>query len=213
MAGPRTAKSTAGRSLAPSTLTFYRQVFSYYVAPIVGSRPLPFLTTEHVEEMMNTLASAGRSPRTVQAARNALSRLLKAAKREGLVAQVVTADASQVRRTLGNEEGPTSKALEPDAVRRLFAAAAGTQWAPLLALLALLGLRRGEALGLSWPDVDLDGGVVTIRRSLSRVTIDSRSRLVLGPTKTRSSRRPLPMPLVLVTVLRSWRSEQARQRL
>jgi integrase len=126
----------------------------------------------------------------------------------------VTADASQVRRTLADDdEGPVSKALEPDQIRRLFEVAAGSQWEPLLATLALLGVRCGEALGLSWSDVDLDTGIVTIRRSLSRVKVEGKTRLVLAPTKTRSSRRPLPLPLVLVSLLRSWRSDQARQRL
>lgn len=35
---------------------------------------------------------------------------------------------------------------------------------PLFALMALRGLRRGEALGLSWTDIDLDAKVVRVRR-------------------------------------------------
>jgi integrase len=207
------AKTAAGRGLAEATLDFYGEVFGYYVVPHVGSRPLPSLTIGEVEEMMNTLAALGRSPRTIQAARNALGRLLRAAKREGLVAHVVTDGTSQIRRTLADEDGPTAKALRPDQIRRLFDAAAGTKWEPLLATLALLGIRRGEALGLSWSDVDLEAGVVTIRRSLSRVGSKGASRLVLAPTKTRSSRRPLPIPPVLASLLRAWQVEQARERL
>jgi len=207
------SKSEAGRGLAQSTLSYYEQVFKLYLVPYVGSRPLPALTTEDVEQMMNSLSSEGRSPRTVQAARNALSRLLGSARRDGLVEEIVTTHASQIRRTLTDDESPTSKALEPDQVRRLFEAAAGTQWEPLLATLALLGVRRGEALGLSWSDVDLDAAIVTIRRSLSRVRSNGTTKLFLAPTKTRSSRRPLPLPPVLVGLLRTWRTEQARQRL
>lgn len=208
------AKSAAGRGLAASTVDFYRQILGYYVTPLLGSRPLPDLTLDDVEAMMNTLTARGRSPRTVQAARNALGRILGAARRDGLVAQVVTADASQVRRLLADDErGPISKALEPDQVVRLFRAAAGTSWEPLLAMLALLGLRRGEALAMSWSDVDFDAGTVTVRRSLSRVRVDGVSRLVLAPTKTRSSRRHLPLPPVLASMLKSWRTQQARLRL
>jgi integrase len=208
-----TAKSVAGRGLAASTVSFYRQVFSSYVNPSLGTRPLPQVRTQDVEMMMNDLAAKGLSPRTVQAARNALARLLSAAKRDGLVSDLATSGASQVRRALGEEEGPDSKVLEPDEVRRLFEAAEGTRWEPVLATLAFLGLRRGEALGLAWSDVDLGAGVVTVRRSLSRVRVSDRNELVLGPTKTRSSRRNLPLPPVLGSLLRSWRSEQARQRL
>jgi len=206
-------KSAAGRGLAPSTLSFYRQVFANYVSPLIGSRPLPELSTHDVEDMMNMLSAQGRSPRTVQAARHAVGRVLRAAKREGLVSNVATDHASQVRRSLSDDDGPISKALEPGEIRRLFEAAAGTTWEPLLATLALLGLRRGEALGLSWSDLDLDAAVVTVRRSLSRIRVGNKSELVLAPTKTRNSRRPLPLPPVLVSLLRAWRSEQARQRL
>jgi integrase len=171
------------------------------------------LTAGDVETMMNSLHRAGRSPRTIQAARNAVSRLLRDAKREGLVKDVVTINVSHARRMIDDEEEPTSKALDPGQVRKLFEACAGTRWEPLLVMLALLGLRRGEALGLAWSDVDFDLGVITIRRSLTRVTEDGHSRLVLSPTKTKSSRRPLAMPTMLATLLRSWRAEQMRQRL
>jgi integrase len=206
-------KTSAGRGLAPSTLGFYRQIFDLYVNPTLGSRPLPALLVEDVERMMTTLSRLGKSPRTVQAARNALGRLLGSARRDGLVAEVVTTHASQVRRTLADDAGPTSKALQPEEVRKLFEVAAATQWEPLLATLALLGLRRGEALGLSWADVDLDAGVLTVRRSLSRVATDGKTRLVISPTKTKGSRRPLPIPPILVDLLRTWRIEQTRQRL
>jgi len=157
------AKSAAGRGLAASTLSFYRQQFDYYINPLVGGRPLPELTTADVESMMDGLTGKGRSPRTVQAARNALGRVLRAAKRDGLVSKVVTDDASRIRRMLDDDEDATSKALDPESIRRLFEAAEGTQWEPLLATLAFLGLRRGEALGLSWRDLDLDAGTVTMR--------------------------------------------------
>jgi integrase len=206
-------KSAAGRGLAESTVDFYRQVFEYYVNPLVGSRPLPDLTTEDVEQMMTELARAGRKPRTVQAARNALGRLLKDAKRHGLVADVATIGSSQVRRALADDDGPESKALTPEQLRSLFEAAAGTTWEPLIATMGLLGLRRGEALGLSWSDLDLDARKVTVRRSLSRVRSRGATHLVLAPTKTRNSRRPLPLPALLVNLLRSWRAEQTRQRL
>ena len=39
----------------------------------------------------------------------------------------------------------------------------------LWAVALSMGLRRGEALGLEWADVDLDQGRMTIRRALHRV--------------------------------------------
>jgi integrase len=39
----------------------------------------------------------------------------------------------------------------------------------LFVVIALLGLRRSEALGLIWEDVDLGRGLLTVRRGLHRI--------------------------------------------
>jgi integrase len=57
-------------------------------------------------------------------------------------------------------------------------------------LMLVLGLRRGELLGLRWDDIDLETGTAQIRSQLQRVD----GRLVLRPTKTISSEAVLPLP-------------------
>ncbi|MGY1691867.1 hypothetical protein [Geodermatophilus sp. SYSU D01105] len=56
---------------------------------------------------------------------------------------------------------------------------------PLWHLIAFRGLRRSEALGLPWSDVDLERGTVTIRETRVQVGRD----VVTGDTKTDSSAR------------------------
>ena len=56
-------------------------------------------------------------------------------------------------------------------------------------LLAVTGMRRGEALALRWRDVDLDAGRLSVRRSVGVVKAKGAGeRLVEGPTKTGRSR-------------------------
>ena len=52
----------------------------------------------------------------------------------------------------------------------------------LFEVMALTGLRRGEALGLRWSDVDLTGMVITVRQQLVQVG----SAMAFGPPKTAS---------------------------
>jgi integrase len=75
-------------------------------------------------------------------------------------------------------------------------------WAVALAM----GLRRGEALGLAWADVDLEQGRLTIRQALHRVD----SQLTLDQVKTEASVAVLPIPAPLVTILRGHRKRQFR---
>jgi integrase len=71
------------------------------------------------------------------------------------------------------------------------------------------GLRRGEALGLRWDDVDLDAGVLLVRRQLRREA----DGLVTADTKTAKSRRSVDLPDALVAALRSHRARQSAERL
>src|SRR5262249_41688133 len=66
-------------------------------------------------------------------------------------------------------------------------------------LVLVLGLRKGELLGLAWEDVDLDTGELTIAWQLQRIG----ARLIRRETKTDTSDSVLPLPDICVTALRA----------
>ena len=74
--------------------------------------------------------------------------------------------------------------------------------------LVCTGVRRGEACGLRWRDVDLRGAVASVTNAL--VLVDNRA--VDSSPKTKSSRRVVPLASQVVAVLKEWRAEQDRQR-
>jgi integrase len=80
-------------------------------------------------------------------------------------------------------------AWSADEARRFLHAAHDNQLYPAFFLLLVYGLRRGEVLGLRWPDIDFDAGVIRIRQQVQRVG----GQIVVGPPKTHASRRDLPM--------------------
>ena len=73
----------------------------------------------------------------------------------------------------------------------------------------LLGLRRGEALGLVWVDVDLDRGVLRVRQALQRAG----GVLRLGPVKSDGSARFVAMPAPCVEAFRRHRERQGAERI
>ncbi len=91
----------------------------------------------------------------------------------------------------------------------MLAAAAGTRYLPILTVIATTGLRKGEALALKWTDVDLDGGVLRVRGTLSRIN----GRLVITEPKTDKSRRRLPLRGTAAAVLREHRAAQLEERM
>jgi len=75
--------------------------------------------------------------------------------------------------------------------------------------LALCGLRRGEIAGLRWADVDFDGKAL----SLANKRVDAGGRAVENDPKSAMSRRTLPLPDRLMSLLRAAKARQAAERL
>ncbi|APD09723.1 tyrosine-type recombinase/integrase [Thermus brockianus] len=104
-------------------------------------------------------------------------------------------------------KGPPRKSpgrtLEPDEARRLLAAL-DEHPSPLAIALRLMltcGLRRGEALGLRWEDVDLEEGVLHVRRAWAKVG----GKGVVSEPKTSSGYRAVPIPPTTLERLRAYR--------
>ncbi|WP_280500622.1 tyrosine-type recombinase/integrase [Nocardia farcinica] len=92
------------------------------------------------------------------------------------------------------DDTPDKRRFTPVEAQRFLTAAENHPLGALWALALALGLRRGEALGLSWHDLNLTAGRITIRKSLQR----SRGTLKLTDVKTRRSRSTLPLSSPLV---------------
>jgi integrase len=66
------------------------------------------------------------------------------------------------------------------------------------------GMRQGELLALKWDDVDLERGVLRVRRTLTR----EGGFFALGEPKTRKSRRAIRLTAAAVEALRAHLSRQ-----
>lgn len=88
------------------------------------------------------------------------------------------------------------------------AAAAQDRWYALYHLIAYRGLRRGEACGLHWSDVDLDAGHLTVRWQITQLGWAT----ALKAPKTDSSEAPVALDAGNVTALREHRTRQREAR-
>jgi integrase len=75
-------------------------------------------------------------------------------------------------------------------------------------LVLVLGLRKGELLGLTWESVNLDSAELYISQQVQRVG----GQLVRRHTKTDSSEAPLPLPDFCVTALKVRKQQQDADR-
>ena len=65
-----------------------------------------------------------------------------------------------------------------------------------------LGLRIGEICGLQWGDFDLKHGILSIQRTVCRISCgNGHTKVVIQPPKTRTSKREIPIPKHLLAAL------------
>lgn len=80
------------------------------------------------------------------------------------------------------------------------------KWYTFFRLLAFSGMRKGEALGLLWKDIDFKKNTVSISKALSRGENNS---LIIQPPKTKSSMRTLLLDDMTMNILKEWKLQQA----
>ncbi|MFB9464558.1 site-specific integrase [Streptomyces cinereospinus] len=102
----------------------------------------------------------------------------------------------------------TGKGLSVAEARLLIRESAEDRLHALYVLALVLGMRRGELLGLRWDAVDSDRETLIVERALQRVS----GELRLVRPKTLASVRTVPLPPAVVKALTEHRERQAQER-
>jgi len=182
----------------------YAGIVKGHLIPALGGVKLTSLRPDQVQRCYSKLIDAGLAPATVHKVHAVLHSALKHAMRMRQLSRNPSDDAAlpKIRRR-------EMTALSDKQVGKLLAAAKGTPVATPLLALVTLGMRRGELLGLTWPDVDSDEGRVSIRRTLE----ESSAGVTFKEPKTARGARTIALPQVTVEALREHRKAQCEMRL
>jgi integrase len=200
--------------MRPSTFASHAAMLRLHVIPRVGHVRLSDLDPAHLNKLYGELLSDGNrrgtrkggplSKRTVASVAKTVHRALADAVRWRLVVRNVAADA----------DPPTPDRIEMQSwtvaeTRQFLAHVEGDRLEALWTLLLTTGLRRGEALGLKWDDVDLDAGRLAVRRAL--VTVGY--RISWSEPKTDAGRRTVALDPLTLDALRAHRRRQVDEQL
>jgi integrase len=196
--------------LERSSLDSYRQSVELRIVPILGALRLSQLTVPLIRSFEDRLAADGAAPVMVRRTRTLLGALIADAQERGLVAQNVVRslrtsrrgkDASGERRR--KRKLKTGVDIPTPAEMRAIVAKLpeideATRFRPLLLTAIFTGLRASELRGLRWADVDLKRGELHVHQRADRYG-------KIGRPKSEAGERTVPLPPMLVSVLREHR--------
>jgi integrase len=212
-------------NIAESTYAAYRVDVERHLIPGIGAHRLHRLEPEHFERLYAKMQRSGLRPATAhhvhRTIRNALN---EAVRRKHLASNPVL--IAKPPRIVEEEVEP----YDVEEIKRLLATVGemqrnGARWLFALAL----GLRQGECLGVKWSDVDLDKGIIRIRRGRLRPKYKHgcnstcgrkagycsqriQTNKETGDTKSRAGKRTVGLPMPLVAILRGHKHKQDSER-
>lgn len=176
-----------------ATVDNYRAILNRHIAPLIGAERLSRLNMPAVRTFADRLLES-RSRPTAARALHHLRMILKEAQGRGLVAQNV---ALGVRLPKAARE--KSKVEIPSKVElKTMLEGSGPDLKPFVMTAIFTGLRASELRGLTWRNLDLKKGIVTVTQRADRFD-------QIGLPKSESAHRSIPLPPVLVTELKAWK--------
>ena len=183
------------------TYRSYLGLAENHLKPGIGKLNLDKLTPQRLQTFLNERSKAGVTPATLKHIRDALRAALSQAQRW----QLVHSNAAKLV-SLPKVPQYRPQVLSPEQGQVFLNAIKEERLEALFSVLIMLGLRRGEALGLRWCDLDLETGMLFVRHSLERI---KGKGLMLAEVKSEKSRRDLRIPrLVLIALLRHQERQQ-----
>jgi integrase len=191
-----------------TTLGGYRMLVEQHLVPQLGTVQLQSLNAAQINAHYAQLLSYGRvrgsgglSPNTVHHVHAVLHRALRDAVKWGYLQTNAAGSADPPRASAQHRELPVWSEVQ---LHAFLDSVAEQRLYPLWRFLAMTGCRRGEALGLTWRDLDIENGRVAIVRALVPIN----GKLVETEPKTKRGRRLIALDVETVAVLRQQAARQ-----
>lgn len=199
-------------NLAPTTQKEYLTTVRAHIVPHIGHMRLDRVDATAIDRLYVKLRKEGGrggrplAPKTVRNVHGVLSAAFGFATRKGLIHRnpVALAETPETSRP---ETAPPWSGTE---LRTFIDHVTGDPLEALWWLIPFTGMRRSEALGLGWDDVDFDRGTVAVTHTMVEAAQGPVRR---RETKTKRSRRPISLDEATLGKLRDHRRRQLEERL
>jgi integrase len=182
-----------------STHERYWSVIKQHIKPALGRLQLKDLMSAQVRWFYRERLDSGLAPATIYKVHSVLHKALNRAVSDGLIPRNAAAGL-ELPRITREEINP----LSGEEARCLLDEVRGDKLEALYVLAISTGMRQGELLALKWDDVDLERGLLRVRRTLTR----QHSAFTFSEPKTKKSRRTIRLTEGALQALRTHLSYQ-----
>jgi integrase len=193
-------------SLAINTADSYENTINNWIVPHIGAMRLAAVDPPTLQRLYAILTARGKkngtglSPRSVKLAHTVMNLALQQAVAWGMLPYNPAAQG--IKRAK-----PDHKPMVvwgPEEALRFLERAEGEPKFYLWALMLGTGLRKSEALGMRWQDVDFEAG----RLSVVQAYVTTKAGPIIKEPKTRTSKRVIEVELQIIKLLREQRQHQ-----
>lgn len=183
--------------VSASTQDSWKNLLNKRVLPLLSAYPVKSVTPAMIQNLLNQHADKCLydNRKVLQALRG----MFALAVENGMISKSPVLD----RFKACGVQTPEKMALTPQQATELVKLLEGTHVELFVRLGLETGMRRGELLGLMWDAVDLESGVVHVRRNY---VLDFNSTRLTDELKTPRSRRDLPLTPDMVARLKAHRA-------
>lgn len=175
-------------TIRPRAYLRYEQSCRLHINPCLGSTKLHKLKPMQLQDLYRKKLDSGLAPRSVQIVHATLNKALKQAV-GWLLIPTNPAESAKSPKASVREMTPLSE----EQAKIFLKTAKGDKLEALYVLAITTGMRQGELLGLRWSDVDLDTGIVRVKRTVYNGQIH--------PPKTKRGNRSIALTKEAVVAL------------
>ena len=181
-----------------ATYSSYQSAIKKRIVPYLGDIPLQELRPRQVDEWLQSLAKKGMAQGTIRHTKTVLSIALKYAIYPAELIRVNPCTGISIPRSAPKQVVKRT-VITPEQAATLFQ---DNKYRIVLKLLYHTGMRLSEALGLTWDDIDLKTGKITV--------VQQRIQAYFETPKTESSARTFYADATLLAYLRTLKAAQAK---
>jgi len=182
--------------LEQTTREGYQNYIERHIVPALGKLKLNELKPFHIQRFYNQEREKRYSEKTILQEHRILHRAFKKAVGDGLIAKN---PCDGVDAPSPEDYEPTIYTEEEFAI--LLDRLKGHRMEAVILIAGMCGLRRGELLGLTWNDIDLERGIISIKQNVVPTSTGNKTK----KPKTKQSSREFAIPSAIIPALKRLR--------